>query len=441
MLMLLSYNLKGQNDYGFLPPAKASVIAETRSAICVPNPASDRQWDQTKSFAVQVNEAIDAENIAFGKSYPNYNHPSYNSGDALDISASILKELRRVYESDGIADLDIEYDLSVMDMATDHSCAMDLDNTFCHTCPSDGSFGARIANRIGGGCYTSGTENIAWISTEDLEQSILRIIYLMMYADVACCNNGHRENFLNCSYTNNTKIGFGIIRGDLQASSGAFIDSWIMTWDYVTYGNYPACGTGCNCNVSIGTPLCDAVAGIVLPVELSSFETQSSECDYADIHWSTLSESNHDYFEIERSVDGLAWEVVGTIVGTGDSKSLREYSYRDNLQSTSAKEVYYRLAQVDLDGNVNLSNVISFKRNCKESVISLYPNPSNNFTMINSSTKVKAVSVFDLRGRQVSVFFDQLSSRLKTQVLESGIYFLQVESVKGDISVLKLYKE
>jgi hypothetical protein len=318
---------------------------------------------------------------------------------------------------------------------------MDLDNTFCHSCPSDGSFGSRIASRIGGGCYLSGTENIAWISTSNLEQSIQRIIYLMMYSDVACCNNGHRENFLNCDYSNNTKIGFGIVRGDLQGSSGAFIDSWIMTWDYVTYRSYPDCGTGCNCDEPIGTPLCNAVAGIVLPVELSSFDIVSSKCDYVDINWTTSSESNHDYFELERSVDGIIWEAVGSVLGTGDSKSLRTYNYRDNLVSISSLELYYRLAQIDLDGKVNLSNVISHKRPCKKNDMSLYPNPTNNFATISSVNKIKNIIVFDLRGRRLSVLFDQKSNKLKTHNLKAGIYFVQVKSVRGDTRVLKLYKE
>jgi len=440
MLLLLSFNLIGQKDYGFLPPVKASAIAEIRSAICVPSPASDRQWDQTKSFQQQINDAIDAENIAFGKSYPNYVHPSYNSNDALDISAKVLKELRRVYQSDGITDIDIEYDLSVMDMAIDHSCAMDLDNQFCHTCPSDGSFGRRIVDRIGSGCYRTGTENIAWISTSDMEMSILRIIYLMMYADVACCNNGHRENFLQCTYDSNTKIGFGIIRGDIQASNGAFVDSWIMTWDYVTFRSYPNCGDGCNCNVSIGTPLCEASSGAVLPVELLSFDAVSVSCSDVKITWSTQSETNHDYFNVQRSEDGFSWDDISNVASDGDSKSHKQYEFRDILSEVRSAKVYYRLAQVDLNGVITYSDVTGVNRDCGESFLSIFPNPAEDYVYINSSENIRSIKLYDISGRSLNVGFIRDLNKLVLSNLRSGLYLLSLEDENGSIEVLKVIK-
>lgn len=441
ILILLSYNLKGQKDYGFLPPVNTSVVAETRSAICVPSPTVDRQWDHTKSFQLQVNEAIDAENAAFGKSYPNYIHPTYNANDGLDISAKILKELRRVYQSDGIADIDIEYDQSVLDMATDHSCAMDLDNQFCHTCPSDGSFGRRIVDRIGSGCYRSGTENIAWISTANMEQSILRVIYLMMYADLACCNNGHRENFLDCTYDNNTKIGFGIIRGTIQSSSGAFVDSWIMTWDYVTYRSYPNCGDGCNCNVSIGTPLCSATSGVVLPVKLNSFEASITSCTEVDVHWSTLSETNHDHFSLQRSTDGTTWEEVAVVNSKEDTDQERRYELRDDVSNIPVNKIYYRLAQIDLDGTLTYSDIVAVDRNCSKSQITLYPNPTNNFANVKSSQIIKSLELYDLSGRVIDLGNNKKLDIIDTSYLETGLYLVKVETIDGSRQVLKLLKQ
>jgi len=439
--MLLSYNLKGQKDYGFLPPASTSLVAETRSDNCVPNPTTDRPWNQSKSFAVQVNEAIDAENSAFGKSYPNYNHPSYDSGDALDISAKVLRELRRVYQNDGITDIDIEYDLSVIDMAIDHSCAMDLDNTFCHNCPSDGSFGERVENRIGSRCYRSGTENIAWVSTQNMEQSILRIIYLMMYADLGCCNNGHRENFLQCNYDNNTKIGFGIIRGDIQSTNGNFVDSWIMTWDYVTYRSYPNCGDGCNCNVSIGTPLCEASAGVVLSVELSDFNATQSNCSAVKINWSTLSETNHDHFILQRSEEADDWENLSIISSVGDSKSLKQYEYRDELNGTDFDQLYYRLAQQDLDGSITYSDISIVTNKCTNTKLSLFPNPAINSAKIQSNKTIKSVNLYDISGRLIDTNFERFTNMLNTANLKSGLYLLSIETIDGKTEVIKLIKE
>ena len=439
MLMLLSFNLLGQKDYGFLPPINHIVGAETRSSICVPSPSTDRPWDFNRSFEDQVNEAIDVENLSFGKSYSNYVHPSYNANDPLDISRKVLNELRRVYRSDGIAELDIEYDQSVMDLAINHSCAMDLDNQFCHTCPSDGTFQGRVNDMIGRGCYQRIGENIAWISTTNLESSILRIIYLMMYADVACCDNGHRDTFLHCDYNENTKVGFGIIRGDIQSSSGAFVDSWIMTWDYVTYWSYPDCGD-CNCNVSIGTPLCNASSGVVLPVELKDFTASAHGCKQVLVNWSTFSEINNDYFILERSANGENWEEITNVNGANNSSKLMTYAFNDQLKDVIAGTIFYRLTQVDFDGNSTSSDIISVERPCNASTIMLFPNPTNSNSQIVSANEIISIEIYDLSGKLVSKELNPSNNSIKSQYLEPGIYLIKIVDVSGSKETLKLIR-
>jgi len=436
MILLLSINLLGQEDYGFLPPISVTAGAELRSSMCVRNPSRDRPWDRSKSFETQVNEAITAENRTFGTSYRAYNHPTYDPNDALDISAKVIAELRSVYN---MPEVDIEYDQSLMDLATNHSCAMDVDNTFCHTCPSDGSFNSRVNDRIGSRCFQSISENIAWITIPELEPSILRVLYLMMYADVACCDNGHRDNFLNCNFNENSKIGFGIIRGDLQASNGAFLDAWIMTWDYLTFWSYPDCGD-CNCGVTIGTPLCDASAGAVLPIDLYSFETYQTSCNEVSVTWSTNSESNNDNFTLERSNDGLTWFAIQMIDGAGNSKVLSTYSVTDKLTNASST-FFYRLIQTDFDGNSIISEVISVENDCSDNEISIYPNPARSYVQINSKQRVSKISVYSLTGKLIVEQDSDHIDRLDIGSLRSGVYLVAVEKANGDKQVKRLVKE
>lgn len=436
MLLLLSINLLGQKDYGFLPPVNHTAGAEIRSSMCVANPSTDIPWDRTRSFADQVNDAIDGENSLFGTSFGDYVHPNYDPADPLDISAKVLAELRRVY---GMPEINIEYDQSLMDLATDHSCAMDLDDTFCHTCPSDGTFSNRVRSRIGNGCFQYISENIAWITTTDVEISILRVIFLMFYADVACCDNGHRDNFLNCNYNQNSKIGFGIIRGDLRASSGQFFDAWIMTWDYLTYWSYPDCGS-CNCGVSIGTPLCEATAGVVLPVELLSFEISDASCNQVMLNWSTATEQSNDYFTIERSEDGNTWTEIQVINGAGDSHEVLEYSHVDNLPEHSPKTIYYRMKQTDFDGAYTFSDVISFENDCELTEISIQPNPATSLVTIISNRLLAKVDLYSISGQQLANGLLLQNNQINIESLRSGVYIISVEMNDGSRAIRRLIK-
>ena len=437
MLLLLSTNLLGQDYYGFLPPVNFENGVGLRSNMCVANPSTDIPWDRTKSFEDQVNEAIDSENRIFGTSFRNYVHPNYDASDPLDISAKVLAELRSVYQ---MPEIDIEYDESLMDLATDHSCAMDLDNTFCHSCPSDGSFNSRVNNRIGDRCFRSISENIAWITLTDVEASILRVLYLMMYADVACCDNGHRDNFLNCNYDGNSKIGFGIVRGDLQSSSGAFLDAWIMTWDYLTYWSYPDCGD-CNCGVSIGTPLCDATAGIVLPIELNAFEATQLSCDEIRISWSTLTELNNDLFTIERSIDNEDWDLVQVVNAAGNSSSQLAYEYTDNISDLQSSRVYYRLIQTDYNGDSTTSDAIQLDVDCTDQEIVMHPNPASTYIDIISSDPLASVKIYSITGNLVLEKMTANQERLNISGLQAGIYLVTMETDKRKMEVKRLVKE
>ena len=437
ILLLLSINLLGQNDYGFLPPVYHAEGSQLRSSMCVANPSTDIPWDRTRSFADQVNDAIDGENRLFGTSFGNYVHPRYDPTDPLDISSKVLAELRRVY---GMDEIDIEHDESLIDLAANHSCAMDIDDTFCHTCPSDGTLSARVNARIGTRCFQYISENIAWITTEDIELSILRVIYLMFYADVACCDNGHRDNFLNCNYNENTKIGFGIIRGDLQASNGAFFDAWIMTWDYLTYWSYPDCGD-CNCGVSIGTPLCEATMGVVLPIDLLEFEVSQSSCDNVTVSWTTASEIDNDYFTLQRSADGTSWSDIQIINGAGNSDEPNNYSHTDVISNIDASVIYYRLMQTDLNGDNTIFDVVSTENNCNDLGLAIHPNPTTSFITISSEQEVTKVEIFSVDGRMISDNIQLDNNRINVESLRSGVYLLAITTKDNQSRVRKIIKE
>jgi hypothetical protein len=111
--------------------------------------------------------------------------------------------------------------------------------------------------------------------------------------------------------------------------------------------------------------LVDYSGYIVLPVTLTSF-TATVQQEKVLLNWQTATESNSDFFSIERSYDGQAFEQIGTLTASGNSSSLRNYHYIDG--SFSSQVIYYRIKQVDRDGHYAYSAVVSVRIKGRSSV-------------------------------------------------------------------------
>jgi hypothetical protein len=93
-----------------------------------------------------------------------------------------------------------------------------------------------------------------------------------------------------------------------------------------------------------------------LPIELVSFESVNLE-GYNLLTWSSASEQNNDYYLLERSTDGYDWSVINNQKGAGNSSVKIDYSFRDFTYEPTIN--YYRLSQVDFDGNSETFKIIS----------------------------------------------------------------------------------
>jgi len=93
-----------------------------------------------------------------------------------------------------------------------------------------------------------------------------------------------------------------------------------------------------------------------LPIELVMFDCRVDDDDI-ELFWSTASQINNDYFIIEHSLDGNAWNDIAYVTGAGNSSQLLEYS-TTHLNAPVGIN-YYRLTQVDFDGNSETFNIIN----------------------------------------------------------------------------------
>ena len=109
-----------------------------------------------------------------------------------------------------------------------------------------------------------------------------------------------------------------------------------------------------------------------LPVELSNFEANAQDCN-VELNWSSHSESNFSHYIVERSFDGIVYELIEELPVLESSTSEKKYTYTDEDISSN---VFYRLKMLNLDGSYTYSKIISTNPECMDlPELELYPNP------------------------------------------------------------------
>jgi hypothetical protein len=172
-----------------------------------------------------------------------------------------------------------------------------------------------------------------------------------------------------------------------------------------------------------------------LPIELLSFDALLNERKEVDIFWTTTTEVNNDFFSVERSRNGVAFEQIAVVDGAGNSINTHQYKITDSSPFIGIN--YYRLKQVDFDGSQTYSiirpvNIISDER------FIAYPNPMNNELHISgdgfSAEGDLIIEIYDALGKLVynnSLAMDaKFNSFTIKEVSEliGGNYFLSIQS-------------
>lgn len=168
-----------------------------------------------------------------------------------------------------------------------------------------------------------------------------------------------------------------------------------------------------------------------LPIELLYFKVDKLGSSIV-IKWATLMEMNNDYFEIERSSDGINFHTISEINGSGSKNQLITYTFSDNSFNLSGV-IYYRLKQVDFDGRSETFNIVALKLNSDISsdLLFVYPNPAENFIKVYSTELVKKefmYEIINLNGNIVSNGMSMWSQPLSITDLNPGVYRLLVDS-------------
>ncbi|TVT41261.1 T9SS type A sorting domain-containing protein [Hymenobacter setariae] len=159
---------------------------------------------------------------------------------------------------------------------------------------------------------------------------------------------------------------------------------------------YRVTSTVAGCSLSRDVPVTVQLTQ-PLPVTLSRFDATWTPAGPM-LNWSTASETNNDYFAIERSLDGVAFGTIGRQAGAGTATTARAYQYADTEGAAlTASTLYYRLRQVDSNGKTTYSPVrmVAIKRTS----LTLFPNPASDKATLTGATPSAPVRVLDALGR------------------------------------------
>jgi len=153
------------------------------------------------------------------------------------------------------------------------------------------------------------------------------------------------------------------------------------------------------------------------------------------------SERNNNFFEIERSQNGIDFEVIGKKRGAGTSVHLQRYESLDKHPFRGVN--YYRLKQVDFDGRFEYSAIKAVHLKVNEIDITVFPNPVSNHLNFRTTDDLQKqnlrIHLFDSRGKLV--LDRNFSDQLDLSFLTEGMYWLRVSNGEGVSFQKKIIKQ
>jgi hypothetical protein len=237
----------------------------------------------------------------------------------------------------------------------------------------------------------------------------------MMLMRGSCVNAA--ANFISCN------AGVGSVNLPPTGSSCFSADTYTVVVD----GN-----SGDNCKWTMNT------VGIPippLPVSFDYFKAVPSD-QHNLLNWRTLSESNNDRFEIQRSVNEQIYTTIGVIKGAGTTDIVQNYTYTDKAPT---KVSYYRIKQIDTDGKFSYSVVVKVVAKTNQIAITdPTPNPTQshiNFNVIGSNNNDMRIKLMDITGK--IIFDDVMQMQIGSntynydvQLLPNGVYYIAAQDTK-----------
>jgi Secretion system C-terminal sorting domain len=169
-----------------------------------------------------------------------------------------------------------------------------------------------------------------------------------------------------------------------------------------------------------------------LPIELVSF-TALSSAGIVELHWKTATEINNDFFTVEKSSDGVQFEVIGTMKA---NNTITTSNYQLNDIKPYRGTNYYRLKQTDFDASYSYSNIIAVDFYDKIE-FSVFPNPllKHQSLVIAFDKPYETaihINIYDVTGKIVLEKVIDISAQTELKLdgidLPAGIYSVRLNN-------------
>ena len=176
---------------------------------------------------------------------------------------------------------------------------------------------------------------------------------------------------------------------------------------------------------------------VVLPVNLLSFTANKTDKHTVIVNWSTSSEINNHHYEVERSGDGSSFATLGSVAASAALTQVKQYQYIDLKPLNGVN--YYRLKQVDKDGQFHYSAVVKINFTTQNVLWQLYPNPAGSSTAIYAQATMNKIQVVltDISGKilyrnnTVGTVTAGQKINIPVKNLSKGVYLLKVTTDQG----------
>lgn len=212
----------------------------------------------------------------------------------------------------------------------------------------------------------------------------------------------------------------GLTAGSLQLNIRPATSAWTpYTGTDVSASSYVEASTASS--TTLNTLTLASVTG-PLPVAWLRFTAEKKQTT-AVLTWSTATEQNTQDFLVQHSISGTTWKTLGTVMASGNSNSVKDYTFTHYTPSPGYN--YYRLIQRDLDGRSSYSHISSVVMDKGDVKLKVFPNPVMDGKLNVLLAEASVVRLFDAAGKQVlTLRFAQGLQVLNLAGLQAGTYHL-----------------
>jgi len=192
--------------------------------------------------------------------------------------------------------------------------------------------------------------------------------------------------------------------------------------------NYSTAATCFNPATVTGPMIALTAGSCTLPIDLTAFGGERKNTTTNKLYWSTAQEINNRGFNLQRSMDAVNFNNIVFIPAAGNGNQSNSYSFLDAKAGIGAW--YYRLQQVDIDGDEKLSNTVFIDADDKTSA-KVWANEGGNRVFVylkSSNNNTASLQISNSLGQQV--LLKQVaagSSETGVGHLPKGIYYYQVQ--------------